>query len=187
MKRLLPISIVLLLLAAPVWGQDYPKVEVFGGFSYLDVIVDDVFAGASEVRFYGWQANISGNFHENIGLVFDVGGQYKSVLDITTQFYEFLVGPRFRTQNEPITGFAHAMVGLVHARASGLSAFPLPGVGDTVSDTAFALGFGGGVDVNVNDVVAIRVFQTDFLVDHFADEWNWNFRIGSGIVFKFGY
>ncbi len=184
MHRLLPISIVLLLLAAPVWGQDgdYPRVEVFGGFSYRDVVFDDT----SEERFYGWQASINGNFHKNIGLVFDVGGQYKSVLDITTQFYEFLVGPRFRTQNEPITGFAHAMVGLVHARASGLSAFPLPGVGDTVSDTAFALGFGGGVDVNVSDVVAIRAFQTDFLVDRFVDDWNWNFRIGSGIVFKFG-
>ncbi len=178
MKRLLPISIVFLLLAAPVWGQDYPRVEVFGGFSYLDVVVDDVFAGASEERFYGWQASISGNFHENIGLVFDVGGQYKSVLDITTQFYEFLVGPRFRTQNEPVTGFAHALVGLMHARVSGL--------GDTLSDTALALGFGGGVDVNVSDVVAIRAFQTDFLVDHFVDEWHWNFRVGSGIVFKFG-
>ena len=42
MKRLLPISIVLLLLAVPVWGQDgdYPRVEVFGGYSYVEIDVE---------------------------------------------------------------------------------------------------------------------------------------------------
>jgi len=148
MKRLLPISTILLLLAVPVWGQDedYPKVEVLGGFSWLEVDAD----GGEVEEFYGWQASISGNFHENIGLVFDVGGQYKSVLDITNQFYEFLVGPRFTLRLADGNLFAHALAGLKYARVSGLSTFPLPGLGDTLSDTAFAIGFGGGADINAS-------------------------------------
>ncbi len=131
------------------------------------------------MRFYGWQASISGNFHENIGLVFDVGGRYKSVLDITTQLYEFLVGPRFTMRIEDGALFVHALAGLKYGRISGL--------GDTLSDTAFAIGFGGGADINLSDWGAFRLLQIDYIADRFSDEWNWNYRAGIGFVFKFGY
>jgi len=179
-------TLMLLLLSSSALGQDddYPKVEVFGGGSWLEVDAD----GGEDVRFYGWQASISGNFHENIGLVFDVGGRYKSVLDITTQLYEFLVGPRFTMRIDEGTVFAHALVGLNQARVAGLPAlFQLPGVGDTLSETAFAVGFGGGADINVTDWGAFRIAQIDYIGNRFADEWNWSFRAGIGFVFKFGY
>jgi len=88
-------TLTLLLLSSSALGQDgdYPKVEAFGGFSWIEI--DGV--GGEDERFNGWQASISGNFHENIGIVVDVGGRYRSFVDFTTQSYEFLVGPRFTT------------------------------------------------------------------------------------------
>ncbi len=174
---LILVTVSLLLLSSSVLGQDgdYPKVEVFGGFSWLEVDAD----GGEDVRFYGWQASISGNFHENIGIVFDAGGRYSSFLDITAQLYEFLAGPRFTMRIEDGALFLHALAGLNHARIAGL--------GDTLSDTVFAIGFGGGADLNVGDWGAFRMLQIDIIADRFSGEWIWNERASIGFVFKFGY
>jgi len=164
-------TLILLLLSSSVLGQDgdYPKVEVFGGFSWQEI---DVVGGGDE-RFNGWQASISGNFHKNIGLVFNSGGQYRSGV----QLYEYLVGPRLTVRIDEGTIFARALVGLNQARVSGLG----------ISDTAFAIGFGGGADINLSDWGAFRLLQIDYIADRFSDEWNWNYRAGIGFVFKFGY
>ena len=166
------------------WGQDgdYPKVEVFGGFSWLGVDAD---TGDEDERFYGWQASISGNFHENIGLAFDSGGQYQSFSGIGVQLYEFLLGPRLTLRIGEGVLFAHALAGLNYARVSGLSTFPLP---RTWRQTwRHTIGFGGGADVNASDWIAIRILQIDYIADRFSDEWSWNYRVGTGFVFKFGY
>jgi hypothetical protein len=172
-------TLILLLLSSSAWGQDgdYPRVEVFGGFSWIEIDVE----GGEDERFNGWQASISGNFNENIGIVVDAGGRYRSFVDITTQSYEFLVGPRFTMRIEDGSLFVHALAGLNHARISGL--------GDTLSDTAFAMGFGGGVDISVGDWGAIRMLQVDYIGTRISglDEWDWNLRTGIGFVFKFGY
>jgi len=166
-------------------GQDYPKVEVFGGFSTVDIDAE----GGEDVRFYGWQASISGNVHKNIGLVFDVSGRYKSFLDIEVQFYEFLVGPRFTQRIDRGMVFVHALAGFEYVRVSGLGTSPLLGFGDTLSDTAFAIGLGGGADINIGDWGAFRMVQIDYIGNRVSglDEWNWDYRAGIGFVFKFGY
>jgi len=160
---------ILLLLSSSAWGQDgdYPKVEVFGGYSWFEL------DPGGDFRQHGWQASISGNFHENLGLFFNTGGQYESGL----QLYQYLVGPRFTVRIDVGTLFAHALVGLNQAR--------VPGFG--VSETAFAVGFGGGADINVGDWGAIRMVQLEYIADRFADAWDWNYRAGFGFVFKFGY
>ncbi len=167
MKRLLLISTVLLLLTVPAWGQDYPRMEVFGGFSYFSAD-----AGTRE-SFFGWQASISANFHENIGFTLDSGGQYNTNFGITLQAYEFLLGPRYIIRGERFTGFAHALFGLEHARAGGFS------------DTAFAMGFGGGVDLNASDRISIRAFQLDYIPVTSSGVWTHDARVGAGVVFRF--
>jgi len=171
---------ILLLLSLSALGQDgdYPKVEVFGGFSLLENVDDD-----NDETFYGWQASIIRNFHENIGIVVDVGGQYQSGI----QLYEFLVGPRITVRTDSGSLFGHALAGLNYGRISGLGPSPLPGLGDTISDTAFAIGFGGGADVNVGDWT-IRMLQVDGIGNRVSGlaEWSWNYRLSMGLVFKFG-
>ncbi len=159
-------TVILLLLSSSALGQDYPKVEVFGGFSYLNADL-----GTRE-NFFGWQGSVSGNVKANIGIVFDAGGQYKSVLGIGISFYELLLGPRFMVRSERVTGFVHALAG--HRYVFALSNI----------DSAFALGFGGGMDVSVSDSIAIRVFQLDYMPNHSRSMWRHDVRFGSGIVLK---
>ena len=153
-------TVILLLLSSSALGQDgdYPKVEVFGGFSLL---------GSGDEPLYGWQASISRNFHENIGIVVDAGGRYQSGV----QLDEFLVGPRLTARTDSGALFVHALAGL-----------------NALSETAFSVGFGVGADVNVGDWT-IRMLQIDYIGNRISglDEWSWNYRLGIGLVFKFGY
>ena len=164
-------TVILLLLSSSALGQDgdYPSIEFFGGFSYLDADL-----GTRE-NFFGFQGSVNGNVKENIGIVVDVGGQYKSVLGIGISYYEFLLGPRFMVRGERVTAFVHALAG-------GRSVF-VPGE----TDSAFALGFGGGMDVNVSYSIGIRVFQFDYIPSHSRGMWHHDVRFGSGIVFKWNY
>jgi opacity protein-like surface antigen len=56
-----------------------------------------------------------------------------------------------------------------------------------ISGNAFAMGFGGGVDVNVGDSLAIRVVQMDWIPNRLGgDLYTSEFRLGFGIVFRAG-
>lgn len=178
MRRFTLLVGLIVIVGLPALAQDYPRAEIFGAFSYLHV---DPVVAPREIAF-GWQASVSGNFHKNLGLVADFAGQYKSVTVDTErakfQAYEYLFGPRFFVRGERATGFVHALFGAATARASIL--------GVTITESAFALGFGGGADVNVNDRVAVRVLQFDYIPVRESGVWSHNLRLGFGIVIKAG-
>ena len=57
----------------------------------------------------------------------------------------------------------------------------------SVSETGFAMAFGGGLDVNAGKRVAIRIFQLDYLPSRLAGVWSKkDFRASAGVVFKWG-
>lgn len=166
MKKLVLMLVVLFVLAsASTWAQEsFPKAEVFGGFSAMS------FGGAGD-RWnpLGFQASVAGNFHKNFGIVGDFGGQYKDGAHV----YEFMGGPRFTARMKKANAFAHVLFG-------GLT----EGDGDN-SDSAFVMGIGGGVDVNVHERFAVRVIQFDWIPGHDRGNWfNDQIRFGFGIVFK---
>ena len=157
-----------LLLGMLGQAQEYPTSEIFGGFSYLNT------GDGSRESLFGWQSSVTGNFSRTVGLTADFGGQYRSRFGTTLQGYEVLFGPRFTKRGERFTGFVHALFGVEHARAAG------------ISDTGLAMGFGGGLDVNASDRIAIRVFQVDYIPNRFSGSWFHDARVGVGVVFKFG-
>jgi opacity protein-like surface antigen len=66
---------------------------------------------------------------------------------------------------------------------------PSAGGFERATNMAFAWAVGGGVDVNVNDRFAFRLFQADYLntrVDGFSGKPVNNFRLSTGVVFRFG-
>ena len=166
MKNLLFGLTIALLLVVPVQGQSsYPDGELFGGFSYLK---------SDDVNFLGWQANVSGNVTRHFGVVLDLGGQYKNIAGLKVQAYQLLIGPRFIARGEKVTGFVHTLAGYEQFRARGTS-------------TGIALALGGGMDVNMNDRIAIRVFQIDVIPTRFSGGWSSDIRVGAGVVFKWGH
>jgi hypothetical protein len=54
-----------------------------------------------------------------------------------------------------------------------------------VSDSAFTMAFGGGLDYNLNRKFAVRVGQFDYLPTRFGGETQNNFRYSAGVVVRF--
>jgi hypothetical protein len=180
-----PRAIILGLLVwaaatAPAFAQaDYPPVEVFGGFSVLPADGDDFPRQTS----FGFQASIRGNLSRWFGIVGDFGGQYRTASNLGPNFpgvvaktsvYQYLAGPSFTVRRERVGGFVHGLVGGARGRSS-LEGF---------SDSAFALGGGGGVDVRLTERSAFRA-QIDY-VGSFVDILENNIRIGFGVTISVG-
>jgi len=47
------------------------------------------------------------------------------------------------------------------------------------------IGFGGGLDVNLNPRVAVRILQADYVPTRSAGKWQNDFRVSIGVVFRF--
>jgi hypothetical protein len=175
MKKLLGIAIVLMVVSVPAFCQDYPKVELFGGYQYTRI---NPGSGISGQNFNGWNAAVTGNINHWLGVTGDVSGAYKSISGVSLREHSFLFGPTIASHSsEKFTPFAHALFGVTHASGSGF--------GGSGSDNAFAMALGGGVDVGVKNF-AIRLGQFDYLMTRFGGTSQNNFRYSAGIVFRFG-
>src|ERR1044071_827814 len=104
MRKLILASLGLLLMSAPSWAQEVPKAEVFGGFSLSSVGTSGV-TPSTRTSFYGWQSSLNGNVNRNLGIVADLGGQYKSIAGISMNNYQFLFGPQISARMEKVTPF----------------------------------------------------------------------------------
>jgi opacity protein-like surface antigen len=158
MRQFLILMLSFGLLSLPVVAQDFPKAEIFGGYQYTH------FEGS--VNANGWNASLTGNVNHWFGVAADFSGAYKAGDHVHT----YMFGPVFSARSDKVTPFAHALFG----GASG---------GGT---NAFAMAFGGGVDVKVAEKVAFRLIQGDWLLfrsEGFTSKKN--ARISTGIVFRF--
>lgn len=162
-------------------AQDsYPRVEIFGGASYLPADRLD-FPRDNSV---GFQAGISGNLTRRFGIFVDFGGQFSRNASLGPNFpgaaadasvYEFMAGPRFTERTGRMNLFVHALVGGASGRTN------LRGL----ADSKFAFGGGGGLDIHVSCRIAIRPLQLDY-IGSFVDIVEDNIRAGAGIVIRLG-
>jgi len=165
MKRLVMVfAVVLVLSAGSAWAQDVPKAEAFIGGSVLNIDTSGF-----KLTPFGWQGSVAGNVNKVFGIVGDFSGHYRNSM----KAHSFLGGVQLTHRLEKTSVFAQVKAGGIH--------FSDPGG----SDTNLQLGFGGGVDWNANDKIAIRVIQIDWLPVHDSSGWTKGVtRAGIGIVFK---
>jgi hypothetical protein len=149
-------------------ATEVPRAEVFGGFSFMR------FGISNGTNLSGWQASSDINLNRHLGIVADFGGQYKTVLGTTASLYEYMTGPQFNFRTKRVTAFAHGLVGgaSIHALSTTLG--------------AFGVGVGGGLDINLNQRIAIRAFQLDSIHDRRSGVWAHSLRAGVGLVVKLG-
>ena len=172
MRKYVGLFLLVMLLAVPAFAQDYPKAELFGGYSYLRV---NPGSGADGINTNGWMAAVTGNINNWFGITGQFSGHYGDAFGTSGHIYSYLFGPRIASHsNEKWTPYAHFLFGGATGGGSG------------VSESAFAMDFGGGFDYNANDKIAIRVVQFDYIATKFFSDWQHNFAISTGVVFRFG-
>ncbi|SEB49353.1 OmpA family protein [Terriglobus roseus] len=183
--------------------KDYPKSELFVGYSYLRA-VPTLADGNRLVTLNGGSTSLAYNFTRHFGLVTDFSGYADSELrlsgpgaiptriaDSSGSVYSMLFGPRFSFRAKHFTPFVQVLGGGAYATAVTLkncttACTPLPEQG------SFAMTAGGGLDVNVSRHLAIRAVQAEYLMTRFANTTTAvrstqnDMRLSAGLVFRFG-
>jgi opacity protein-like surface antigen len=194
MKRWALLCGVLLLFVgvASAQGTDSPKVEVFGGYSYVRF---NPGYNAPGVNFNGGSGSVSYNLTPMIGIVGDFGGYHYSQGGGDVNVVSYLFGPKIAMRRGPITPFAQALFGGAHGSinagaCSGARVRPdttFSGCG-TTSENAFAMALGGGVDWNATEHIGVRLIQAEYLLTRFGfggpTYSQNNARISAGVVFR---
>lgn len=202
---------LLLLCSFRTPAQDH--FEVFGGYSFVQatvpIITDDL--GTCEGPSYcqnhvltsgnlnGWE--VAGTLRPKtwFGVTADFSGQYgtdkASNGNSSAHLYTFLFGPKIAYPGR-VSPFFHVLVGAAHAWTG--NGYELSGTTIPSSQTAFATALGGGIDIKLNHLIALRPVQFDYLLTRFDRDQGLviqlhnlvsstqnEFRASAGIVFNF--
>lgn len=192
MKKLVLVAVFLLGFSVVTIAQEAPIAEVFGGYSL--VVADTKVALAQSgyedhsAGLHGWNISVTLNGNKWAGFVTDFGGLNGTVGDksgwMDVSLYSVMFGPRVAILRGKVTPFVQALFGYARIRGS-----EIVGSREEVHvENDFAMQFGGGVDVAINDMISIRPAQIDYfttktgLTGDFAD----HFKYSAGFVLKLG-
>jgi hypothetical protein len=171
-KTLCSICLVL-ITSALAMTQELPKAEVFGGYSW------------SGGNFHGWNTSVTGNVTKRLGIVADFSGHYGSELGlvrVNQHAHSFLFGPRLSFRGKRLTPFVYGLFGATRFAESAV----INGQRLSAVSNGFSLAIGGGLDVKVNDRIAVRAFQLDYFRPIVNDEPNNRGRLAFGVVLRLG-
>jgi len=193
MKGLFALIAFVMLLAPTALAQhdDYKKWEFFGGYSALGfdtlagetdiAAINDVLSGRNTLR--GFELSITRNFHRYWGVKGDYSLHLREdnfsrpagdgTVDSTVQ--NFLGGIQIKDNETEarLKPFAHALFGVANQKVD----LDSPNLGAVfgltdfhVNETSFAMAFGGGLDIRLNDRIDIRAAQIDWNIINRGDQ-----------------
>jgi hypothetical protein len=201
------------VLAIPALAQDSDKVEITGDYSYfrfnpslptlqnrnlngggfdLSFFLRPVIAFKADVQFYGGT-----NFTTTFGAVntsagFIPAGTYSANGTLKT----YLFGPMIKGRLHHFEPFGEVLFGVSHVDAYAnlskiIAATPTATLLVQGNQNPFTLAAGGGIDLPVGKVVAIRLAEVDYVMTRLTNPLtstnNQNhFRYLGGIQFRFG-
>ena len=127
--------------------QEAPKVEIFGGYSWLHP-GGTLSTGKIPDISHGWAASATYDFTPHFGLTLDGGGHYSDFSNIGTLMF----GPTFNVRtSDGVNMFVHGMAGLHRLSPAGLP-----------TDNNIGTMLGGGMDLPVGKRLAIRLFEANY-------------------------
>jgi hypothetical protein len=209
MKKIF-LGLCLLLLHTPfglAQSDEYNKAEFFAGYSINRIDFGD--SGDADVdralgegrNFRGFNASITGNVNKYVGLKFDASGHYKNYNvtipgftnqpQIKASLYNFLGGVQIKNNSKTrrVKPFVHALAGVGTVKTSLNDAFCQEALGTGCPsefrerESAFAMAFGGGIDVRASRRISFRLVQVDYNPLRKDGQTANNVRFSFGIVF----
>lgn len=162
-KTLILFGLILMASSAAMAQGETPKAEIAGNYTYIR------FSGGANCN--GGGGSIAANLNSWFGVVGDFSG-CKVTGD---NAFAYLFGPKIAYRSSGrATPYFQVLFGGMRLSGGGFSS------------NAFAMTVGGGLDVKVSPQVAIRLAQGEYLMTRFGGVRQNNFRLESGIVFRFG-
>jgi peptidoglycan-associated lipoprotein len=186
--------------ARPAGSENETRATIFGGYSYLR---------NNSNGFGGWEGQGTVNFNRYLGVTADVSGTSVTPFGFSALGFSagtsqhlnnYLFGPTVTASLGRSAVFAHALFGAAHSSLGAGVGIPIIGGVSTsiTSANAFAMAFGGGIDIGLTRHLAIRALQVDYLRTQFnatdalttglssslGNRQN-SFRYSTGVVFRF--
>jgi hypothetical protein len=192
---LLPLLFIVFAVPLPAWAQEFPKVELFGGYSYVRMTGDN---------WSGWNASVTKNFNAHLGITADISSFGTSMSQDLTSFvyrsdqheYTFMIGPQLMYRGpQKITPFVHLLVGAAHDYYNQSYVYApgdVPPSFGSYSSNRFAMGFGGGIDHKLIGPLLVRG-QIDYMGIRFGmsgttqSAWAKYWRLTAGVVLPLGH
>jgi len=190
------VGVLLCVCSTAMFAQDFPKAEIFGGYSYANM---PVLSGRANAN--GWNASATVNLFKWFGLTSDFNGLYglkgsetiplgtgKVTEQISENFHSFMFGPQISYRKGRLVPFAHLLVGesrvgeKLVVSSSSIGGFTLGGPIAHRATTTGTAAMGLGVDYSISQNLAWRVQADSLLTAGSAS----NARISTGIVLRIG-
>jgi len=167
------VAVAVMLFAAlftstPAHAQLLPKVEAFGGYSYLRFNP----SSGGNFNLNGWNGSLNIKPISFLGIVGDFSGTYGNPSGVKTNLYTYMVGPQLSFPAK-VSPFVHVLLGGARLGVPG------------ASTTDFATAFGGGIDVHSGHHLGFRLFQVDDVVTRFGSGTQNSPRVSAGILLRF--
>jgi hypothetical protein len=148
----LPLALTLLLLSTAVFAQEEvtPKVDIFAGYSWMNVggrVGPFNLKGINK----GWGIASTYNFNQYAGLTLDTDAHYGDIVNVSTVMF----GPRLKFREEHFQPFAQALVGLHRLSLNGYG-----------TDNRIGIVLGGGFDIPLTKRIGWRLIEADYVWTH---------------------
>jgi opacity protein-like surface antigen len=191
MRKVTFVAFALILVAGAAAAQVPTSGNIFVGYSFYSAspsTLDLLNIGRPNLN--GWDASLEGKVLPWVGIVADLSGHYGSQsfqtfppvgppgpLTETVSGHEtdVMFGPRLSFSAGKFRPFGEAMVGVGHVSTGNYF---------STSDTSFATALGGGLDYKILRIFALRA-EADYVQTRFFSTRQDNFRLSTGIVFRF--
>jgi hypothetical protein len=117
---------------------------------------------------------------------------------ISGNLFTYMFGPEIKVRAHMLHPFAHLLLGGAHSNvyANAFKQICQPiagtcGFNKTPAEDAFAMAFGGGVDIPLGKTISFRPAEIDYLLTRFTNQFansnQSNFRYSAGLVISFGH
>jgi len=204
----------ILLSGVAAWAQgiEFPRAEVAFNYSYARYAPSVSYSKGHSLN--GGGGSVTFNWNEYLGIRADLQGYGSNQTgfnipanatfpfglngNVQGNLFTYLFGPQFRVRAHKLEPFAALLFGGAHTNVYG-NAFKtlcqpiVGGCGITKAPTAeaFAMSFGGGVDIPISHRVSFRPAEVSYLLTRFSNPLTKtnnqnNFRYSVGININLG-
>lgn len=192
MRKLLVVLALVFLLTVVSPPKVYSQIELYGGYSHLQLNGAPSIVGSNS---NGWEGGAYLHLLGPFGVEADYSNHYGVSPDSFSPGYYVpkfteLYGPRFTLALPRIHPYVHALFGTVHGVTAqptiGAACGPLGCPSPNLSENAFGMAFGGGLNVKGTRHIWVRLIQVDYIRAQFTNNTQNDTRISAGLIFRFG-